>query len=471
MKARKYSIVAGAAIATMLAACGDEVTEVTERAELGSVEKYKDLETCDESSVGKMVFAEDSNAIFTCTKNGWLSLNGADGAKGEDGADGTSCSASKLKDGTGVEVKCGGKVVGTIKNGDKGDAGDPGENGEAGKSCTAEVLEDGSGIEVSCDGEVVGTLENGKSAYELSGSKLTQAEWIASLKGEKGDPGAAGSCTAKENKAKNGYDITCGETTFTISNGAAGAAGTSCTATKVTEGVKVQCGEDDEGVVIKNGSDGKNFDDSWMIDPRDKQIYKTVKIGDKVWMAQSLNYATTVGNSYCKGENEEEQTDFCTTYGRLYSWAAAVGKTEAQCGDGYECDLGTGDIQGVCPEGWHLPSKTELQDLIVTVDGNIDEYVPYHGISNVAGKKLKSKTGWTAEGSVPNEDTYSFAALPAGIYNGSKFQLQGENVAFYSSTQFDENKAWYIILYHKHGEAYVFNHYKNSAYSVRCVKN
>ena len=42
-------------------------------------------------------------------------------------------------------------------------------------------------------------------------------------------------------------------------------------------------------------------------------------------------------------------------HGGLYTWAAAMGKDESTCGKGYECDLDMGDVQGVCPDGWHLP--------------------------------------------------------------------------------------------------------------------
>ena len=251
----------------LLAACGDEVTEVTERAELGSVEKYKDLEKCDESSVGKMVFAEDSNAIFTCTKNGWLSLNGTDGANGKDGNNGeagASCSAKELKDKSGIEVTCGGKVVGTIKNGNDGDDG---EDGEAGASCSAKELKDKSGFELTCDGKVVGTISNGKegsAGSSCEGKANDDGSVTISCAGKEVGTiknGAAGtSCTAVENKDKTGYDIVCGgETKGTIKNGTEGAPGTSCTAAENKEktGFDLTCDGKLIGT-ISNGDDGES---------------------------------------------------------------------------------------------------------------------------------------------------------------------------------------------------------------------
>ena len=113
-------------------------------------------------------------------------------------------------------------------------------------------------------------------------------------------------------------------------------------------------------------------------DKRDSQVYKTVQIGEQIWMAQNLNYETE--NSWCGGGIQGTKTEGdCPVYGRLYTWAAAIGKSEDECGYGHDCDLASAGsatfIQGVCPDGWHVPTRDEWKALIEAVDGSITVYM------------------------------------------------------------------------------------------------
>ncbi len=203
-----------------------------------------------------------------------------------------------------------------------------------------------------------------------------------------------------------------------------------------------------------------------LTDSRDGQTYKTVKIGDQVWMAENLNYR--VDSSFCY--NNEDSN--CTKYGRLYRWVVAVGKSESECGDGYLCSLPSGNIQGICPNGWHLPDTTEWNALFTASSG-------------LAGRALKSTTGWKSKDTdaitygANGEDKFGFSALPSGIrHNNNTFSYEGERAYYWSSTEtfsvYDSvyNYANYVYLrYDGITGIREYSRKNDDAYSVRCIKD
>ena len=177
-----------------------------------------------------------------------------------------------------------------------------------------------------------------------------------------------------------------------------------------------------------------NAEKNTLTDTRDGKVYRTVKIGNQVWMAENLNYAYT-GVPYKYKDNTSDSTSWCydndptncTKYGRLYTWSAAmdsVGTWSANgkgCGYGVQCTP-TYPVRGICPEGWHLPNDTEWDTLFVAVGG-----------SEVAGNVLRSQTGWDNNGN--GTDAFGFSALPAGYrynYEG-QFLYAGSEVHFWTS--------------------------------------
>ena len=174
-------------------------------------------------------------------------------------------------------------------------------------------------------------------------------------------------------------------------------------------------------------------------------------------MAENLNYAIAKG-SYCYDKSD----DNCATYGRLYEWAYAMDRTMVGCGYGYNCDLGTGNVQGVCPDGWHVPTKSEWEKLFAAVGGQ-----------STAGTKLKATTLWEAEEGFANEDAYGFSALsagfmgPIGTFNG----VGGYTAFFWSATQYDNNHAYNMYLSYDYGGAYQDYYSKSNSFSVRCLKD
>lgn len=205
-----------------------------------------------------------------------------------------------------------------------------------------------------------------------------------------------------------------------------------------------------------------------MTDSRDNKVYKIVKIGDQTWMAENLNYSDSIatssllGKSWCYDNKEKN----CNVAGRLYTWGAAIDSvklaTDADnpqnCGYYRNCTL-PAKVQGICPPGWHLPTKTEWNTLFAEVGG-----------SSTAGKILKSQTDWYVNGN--GTDALGFSALPAGCSNGhGEFLNDGYDAYFWSATENVFSSAYRVNLYCGDGSAYLGDIGKYYAYSVRCVKD
>ena len=227
---------------------------------------------------------------------------------------------------------------------------------------------------------------------------------------------------------------------------------------------------------VKSSSSAKSgSSDGELVDERDGQTYKTVKIGNQVWMAENLNLETP--NSYCYNDSAK----YCTKYGRLYTWAAAMdgaGKWSTNgkgCGDGNNMCLPMSPVRGVCPERWHLPTKAEFETLITAVGGIQD--ADADDVWSDAGKMLKSISGWNdcgkgADHSGDGVDAYAFLALPAGgWYDRGKYDDEGNRAVFWSSTEYSSSRAYSMSLEYCVGyvDLPVYNVYYG--FSVRCVKD
>jgi len=202
--------------------------------------------------------------------------------------------------------------------------------------------------------------------------------------------------------------------------------------------------------VVPTSAFGGTFTDS-----RDGQVYKTVTIGLQTWMAENLNYEAP--ESYCY--NDEKS--YCDTYGRLYTWAAAMDSAGKWSGDAKGCGnekicAPAYPVRGVCPEGWHLPSMGEWNTLNSAI-GNV--------FSGGCGTSEK-------EGpcSLNTDDEYGFdIRLAGGRLESGKYYKEKSETYFWSSTESDKQYAdiykWYRNRLEENGG------FKPEGMSVRCVKD
>jgi uncharacterized protein (TIGR02145 family) len=208
-------------------------------------------------------------------------------------------------------------------------------------------------------------------------------------------------------------------------------------------------------------------------DSRDGKTYRAVTIGNQTWMAENLNYQTLSG-SWCYGNS----ADSCKKYGRLYDWATAMGIDTSY---NYK-KWGGSDVkrQGICPAGWHLPSRREWGDLAIAAGGNSGKDNSY-GTSGVAGTRLKSTSGWDDFNGTNGggTDDYGFSALPGGFSNfciGSGSYWVGIFGHWRTATEWENA----IDAAHMRtmtsggigvGENEGHNSLKCSGFSVRCVRD
>lgn len=194
-----------------------------------------------------------------------------------------------------------------------------------------------------------------------------------------------------------------------------------------------------------------------MTDSRDGQTYKTVVIGTQTWMAENLNYA--VSNSWCYN-NEPEN---CGTIGRLYQWTGAMGIDSAY----NSTTWGNSNMnhQGICPDGWHLPSNAEWQTLYSYVNAN-------NGSEGV-GTSLKSSSGWKYDPDYTplGSNLFGFSALPAGEGNTLFFNNAGDYAYFWSAMELNPYGAsvWHLSY---SGRTFInIIKYKSDGFSVRCLND
>lgn len=194
----------------------------------------------------------------------------------------------------------------------------------------------------------------------------------------------------------------------------------------------------------------------------DGNVYKTVKIGNQVWMAENLNVAhyTDGGEIYnatasatnpdswierpgglrCYYDNDQNNGKI---YGQLYNWAA----------------VNSGKL---APEGWHIPTKAEWETLTACLGGE-----------NIAGVKLKATALWNEGSTHPGDNSSGFAALPAGGRgnNLGMFAGKGTVTGFWSSTK----AGTFLYSYLLSLNSAMFNSFNTTSekegLSVRCIKD
>jgi uncharacterized protein (TIGR02145 family) len=192
----------------------------------------------------------------------------------------------------------------------------------------------------------------------------------------------------------------------------------------------------------------------FFIDPRDGHKYKTVRIGNQVWMAENLAYKALKG-CYSYGNNPSN----IEKNGYLYDRETAL---------------------KVCPTGWHLSTNEDWKVLEKNL-GADDRDIAGYGYGINLGAKIKSSSGWKDVGNGSNSS--GFNALPSGGGNTTSWidtpdekssplaYPIGETACWWTNSFWEGVGYLFFNLSYKHDKILCFPAWPTDRYSVRCINN
>ncbi len=182
-------------------------------------------------------------------------------------------------------------------------------------------------------------------------------------------------------------------------------------------------------------------------------------------MKENLRVGTFMLSRYSMVDNGEiekycynDLPENCITYGGLYQWNEIMDYTiqEGQ--------------QGICPDGWHLPSDDEWKQLEIHLgmSQSLADKTGFRGSDE--GYELKSDVGWSNNGNGSN--TSDFSAIPAGYrHTIGSFRDLTTSGSWWSTTEHSSSRAWRRGLYSNSEMVRRNHHNKTDGLSVRCVRD
>ncbi len=221
----------------------------------------------------------------------------------------------------------------------------------------------------------------------------------------------------------------------------------------------------------------------------DGNTYQVLQLGSQCWMRENLRVTKyTTGTNIELGDSLSNSIPYryypngdinnVSTYGYLYNWAAVMK------GAGSSSSNPSG-VQGICPNGWHLPSIAEWTQLTDYVSSQ-PSYLCYSDTGSHIAKALVSTTGWEIlswySGTCVIGDTTDtnnatgFNAFPAGEAGNYFLDLYnniGYGVRFWSTTEDNDapEKAYFLDMYYSRANVLNITRDKSWGYSVRCLRD
>jgi len=189
------------------------------------------------------------------------------------------------------------------------------------------------------------------------------------------------------------------------------------------------------------------------------------------WMAENLDFEHWVNGKVYNSKCANEDCDTDKPYGRYYNWGAAMDSAGVFSTDGVGCGTdklcnASGVVRGICPEGWHLPTKGQFEYLL--------QYIDMEYGDSTSGLALRAKSGWKDAGESYNgTDLWGLSILPAGrISAWGDLWFEDESTELWTSTEENMYSAAFLKVSYNKNSASLTNHNKGGldARPIRCLK-
>jgi uncharacterized protein (TIGR02145 family) len=209
------------------------------------------------------------------------------------------------------------------------------------------------------------------------------------------------------------------------------------------------------------------------------ESYPTVQIGSQCWFAKNLNVGSMVLGANDQTNNGtfekycyNNDTANCSIYGGLYQWAEAVQYQNGASNTASPSPAFTGNVKGICPTGWHVPSDGEWCALTMFLDSTVN-CSNFIWTGTDIGSKLKSISGYWFSSSVSSTNSSNFNAIPSGGRNtNGTFANLGRNNYIWTSNEGSLDYGIGRDLYYNDSRIGRNNFIpKNGGKSIRCLKD
>ena len=209
------------------------------------------------------------------------------------------------------------------------------------------------------------------------------------------------------------------------------------------------------------------------------QTYTTVQIGTQCWFKENLNIGSMIDSllnqtnngiieKYCRSDD----SDYCSSYGGLYQWAEVVQYLNGATNTTSWNPVPTGNVQGICPSGWHIPSDIEWCTLTTYIDPSVDCYVTGSSGTDIGGKMKETGTlNWDPPNLGATNES-GFSTLPSSYrYDNGTFRNDKTKSHSWSATEYNGIAAWYRSIYTATTVIGRYGNIKIGGVPARCIKD